>query len=184
MPSAGRLDDLPCGGGAVHGLLESERAAIVDLFEAWGRIDRGHRKLAARGSRLDLVHVSASTLRRVLTAEGLVLQGRPSREPKVRAPWPDWVQWKPQRIWCYDFTHFTRAKRVAVAVMDVVSRRWLSTLVSAEETSAQVEAAFLAALDERAGMDRPDRRPAAGPAAGWRRPRPTWTAPTPTGCRC
>jgi hypothetical protein len=105
--TAGRLDDLPCGGGAVQGLLESERACVVDVFEAWGRIDRGHRKLAARGSRLDLVHVSASTLRGVLTAEGLVLQGRPSREPQVRAPWPDWVQWKPQRIWCYDFTHFT-----------------------------------------------------------------------------
>ena len=60
----GRLTDLPCGGGPVHGLLESERAAILDLFEAWGQVDRGHRKLAARGSRLDLVHVSASTLRR------------------------------------------------------------------------------------------------------------------------
>jgi transposase InsO family protein len=156
--TAGRLDDLPCGGGAVHGLLESERAWVVDLFEVWGRIDRGRRRLAACGSRLDLVHVSASTLRRVLTAEGLVLQGRPSREPQVRAPWPDWVQWKPQRIWCYDFTHFTRAKRVAVAVMDVVSRRWLSTLVSAEETSVQVEAAFLAALDGEQLTDRIDAR--------------------------
>jgi hypothetical protein len=34
--TAGRLDDLPCGGGAVHGLLESERACVVDPFEAWG----------------------------------------------------------------------------------------------------------------------------------------------------
>jgi hypothetical protein len=36
--------------------------------------------------------------------------------------------------------------------MDVVSRRWLSTLVSAEETSTQVEACFTAALAE-AGLD-------------------------------
>jgi hypothetical protein len=36
-------------------------------------------------------------------------------------------------IWIYDFTHFTAAKRCAVAVMDVVSRYWLSTVVSAEE---------------------------------------------------
>ena len=156
--TVGELEDLPCGGGPVHGLLEAERTAVVDLFEAWGSIDRGHRKLAARGSRLGLVHVSASTLRRVLAAEGLVLQRHPVREPQVRAPWPDWVQWKPQRIWCYDFTHFTRAKRVAVAVMDVVSRRWLATLVSAEESSVQVEAAFLAALDEEQLADRVDVR--------------------------
>jgi len=113
---ADRLEDLPCGGGAVHGLLEAERAAIVELFEAWAGVDRSHRKLAARGSRLDLVHVSASTVHRVLGAEGLVLQGPPAREPQVRAPWPEWIEWKPGRIWCYDFTHFTRANRVAVAV--------------------------------------------------------------------
>jgi hypothetical protein len=32
--------------------------------------------------------------------------------------------------------------------MDVVSRKWLFTLVSAEETSTQVEVAFTAALAE------------------------------------
>lgn len=55
-------------------------------------------------------------------------------------------------IWCDDFTHFTRANRVAVAVIDVVSRKWLATLVSAEETSTQVEACFLVALAET-GLD-------------------------------
>jgi putative transposase len=44
---ADRLADLPCGGGAVHGLLEAEWAAILELFEAWAGIDRSHRKLAA-----------------------------------------------------------------------------------------------------------------------------------------
>jgi len=164
--AAGRLDDRRCGGGPVHGLLEPERAAIIDLFETWGEVDRGHRKLAARGSRLDLVHVSASTLRRVLAAEGLVLPGHSAREPQVRAPWPEWVEWKPQRIWCYDFTHFPRARRVAVAVVDVVSRRWLTTLVSAQETSTQVEAAFLAALDEEQMADRIDTRLLAALRAG------------------
>jgi transposase InsO family protein len=98
------------------------------------------------------VHVSESPVLRVLHEEGLVLPGRPAREPTVRAPWPEWVAWKPNVIWCYDFTHFTCARRVAVAVMDVVSRRWLSTLVSAEETSTQIEVAFTAALAE-AGLD-------------------------------
>ena len=153
-----RLADLPPGGGALHGLLEGERAAILGLFEGWAAVDRSHRKLAARGSRLDLVHVSAATVRRVLAAEGLVVQGRSPREPAVRAPWPDWVVWKPNSIWCYDFTHFTRARRVAVAVMDVVSRRWLTSLVSAEETSTQIEAAFTAALEEEQLGERIDAR--------------------------
>jgi len=161
-----RLADRPCGGGPVHGLLATERAAILELFDGWAGIDRSHRKLAARGSRLDLVHVSASTMHRVLAAEGLVLQGPSAREPAVRAPWPDWIVWKPGAVWCYDFTHFTRARRVAVAVMDVVSRRWLSTLVSAEETSTQIELAFTAALDEEQLGDRIDTRLLAALRAG------------------
>ena len=35
-------------------------------------------------------------------------------------------------------THFPRAKRAAFAIVDVVSRRWIDTLVSIEETSTQV----------------------------------------------
>lgn len=141
-----RLEDA-AGGNPVHGLLDWERAAIVELFEAWGGVDRSHRKLAHRGSRLDLVHVSESSVRRVLAAEGLVLQGNPPREPTPRKPWPDWLEWKPNRIWGYDFTHFTRAGRVAIAVLDIVSRKWITSLVSAEETSTQIEVAFTAALE-------------------------------------
>jgi putative transposase len=146
----GLVDGRP--GGAVHGILPAERDAILTLAEQWGQTDRSHRKLAHRGSRLGLVHVSESTVLRVLTSEGLVLPGHGPREPQVSTPWPDWVAWKPNTIWCYDFTHFTRAKRVAVAVMDVVSRYWLTSLVSAEETSTQVEVAFTHAL-EHAGLD-------------------------------
>jgi putative transposase len=43
-----RLDDARPGGSPVHALLATERAAIVELFEAWGDIDRSHRKLAHR----------------------------------------------------------------------------------------------------------------------------------------
>ncbi|MGH8894613.1 MAG: transposase [Actinomycetes bacterium] len=161
-----RLADLPSGGGAVHGLLEDERAAVIGLFEAWAGVDRSHRKLAARGSRLDLVHVSASTVHRVLAAEGLVLAGPPARDPAIRAPWPEWVVWKPNSVWCYDFTHFTRASRVAVAVLDVVSRRWLATLVSAEETATQIETVFIAALEEEQLAERIDTRLLAALRAG------------------
>ncbi|MGH3948741.1 MAG: integrase core domain-containing protein, partial [Pseudonocardiaceae bacterium] len=49
--------------------------------------------------------------------------------------------------WGYDFTHFTRAKAAAVAIIDIVSRKWITTVVSAEESSTQVEVAFTQALD-------------------------------------
>lgn len=142
-----RLDDAPPGGHPLHGIMPCERAAIVALYESWGEIDRSHRKLAHRGSRLDLVHVSESTVRRVLHAEGLVLPGNPPREPIPRTPWPEWLEWKPNRVWGYDFTHFTRAGVAAVAILDIVSRKWIGTVVSAEETSTQVEVAFTGALE-------------------------------------
>ena len=143
----GRLVDAPAGGHPVHGLLAWERAAVIEVFRAWGEIDRSHRKLAHRGSRLDLVHVSESTVRRVLAEHGLTPKGKPGREPVPRRAWPDWLEWKPNRIWAYDFTHFPRARRAAVAILDMVSRKWLTTLVAAEESSVQVEVAFLAALE-------------------------------------
>ena len=143
---ADRLEDDVSGGLPVHGLLPVERDAIIWLHQHWGGVDKSHRKLAHRGSRLDLVHVSESTVLRVLRAENLLLPGRSPREPQIKAPWPEWVAWKPNIIWCYDFTHFTRAKRVAVAVLDIVSRKWLACLVSAEETSTQIEVCFTDAL--------------------------------------
>src|SRR5674536_232495 len=123
-----RLADATPGGHPVHGLLAWERAAVLALFGSWGEVDRSHRKLAHRGSRLDVVHVSESTVRRVLMAEGLVLPGHPPREPTPRSPWPPWLEWKPNRIWAYDFTHFSRARRAAIAILDMVSRKWLTTL--------------------------------------------------------
>ncbi|MGH3379400.1 MAG: transposase [Actinoallomurus sp.] len=126
----------------VHALLDSERDAIVKLAEQWGEIDRSHRKLAHRGSRLDIVHVSESTVWRVLVAAGIVLPAAPAREPRAKTPWPDWAELVPGVIWIYDFTHFRASRRCAVAVLDVVSRYWLSTCVSAEESSTQVEVAF------------------------------------------
>lgn len=143
----GRLDDTRPGPDvALHALLGWERQAIVKLAEHWGEVDRSHRKLAHRGSRLDLVHVSESTVLRVLQAEGIVVPGRPGREPRPARPWPDWAELLPGVIWIYDFTHFAASKRCAVAVMDVVSRYWLATVVSVEESSTQVEVAFTRAL--------------------------------------
>jgi putative transposase len=120
----------------------------VELFEAWGEIDRSHRTLAHRGSRTGLVHVSESTVARVLAAEGLALPGNPSREPAPRTPWPGWLEWKPNRVWACDFTHWSRARRASIAILDVVSRKWLATLTSAEESSTLAGERATAALRE------------------------------------
>src|SRR5699024_6294874 len=51
------------------------------------------------------------------------------------------------RVWGYDFTHFPRAGIAAVAILDIVSRKWIATIASAEESSTQVEVAFTDALE-------------------------------------
>lgn len=142
---------------APHALLDWERDAILAVYDAWHEVDRSYRKLAHRGSREDRVHASESTFWRVLTLEGLVLP-RPAREPVARKPWPDWVEYRPCQVWGHDFTHFTRAGRVAIAVLDLVSRYWITTLVSAEETSEQVTAAYTLALEDQGLLGEAERR--------------------------
>ena len=144
---AGRLDDNTAGGTASHAITPFERRAILELFERWGDIDGGYRKLAHRGSYENLVWVSPSTLYRVLAGEGLVLPARPQRTPVPARPLPDWIEWRRHQIWIYDITHFPRAGRVAYAILDVVTRKWLATLVTAEETATHVEVVFTEALD-------------------------------------
>jgi putative transposase len=79
-----------------------------------------------------------------------VLPAPPPRAPTpAPSPIPDWAEWRPCQIWIYDFTHFTLAARVAYAVMDGVSRVWLRTRVTIEESAAQVEVLFTGALDDK-----------------------------------
>jgi len=131
---------------AVHGLRPEEVTAILEVFESWGDVDRSHRKLAHRGSYLGLVWVSPATVRRVLAAHGLVLK-RPRRVRSERKPFPEWADYKRNSIWIYDCTHFAGCSQHAVfAVMDLVTRKWITELVSIEETSTQVHVVFMDAL--------------------------------------
>ena len=77
---------------------------------------------------LELVHTSESTGWRVLVATGIMLPAAPTREPLVKSPWPVWAEMMP--FWIDDFTHLRASRRCALAVLDVVSRRWLATCVS------------------------------------------------------
>jgi transposase InsO family protein len=160
------LDDATPG-RAVHGLMPWEVDAIVEVFERFGDIDRSYRKLAHRGSYEGVVWVSESTVYRVLAAQGLVLPAPPPRSPSpAPAPFPEWAEWRPNQIWIYDFSHFTRAGRVAFAVMDVVSRKWLRTLVTTEESATQVEVLFTAALGDEGLWERIEARHAGSPLDG------------------
>ena len=145
--AAGELADQAPGGRPMHGLLDWEVAEIVALFHQWGEVDRSHRKLAHRGSYLERVWVSPASVRRVLEREGLRLRPLPRPGRSVRKPFPDWVDYRPGSIWIYDTTHFTRAGVAATVIEDLVSRKWLAEIVSAEETSTQLQVVFTEALE-------------------------------------
>lgn len=144
------LDDAPAGpapGEALHALLDWEKAAIIALAAVWDQIDLSHRKLAHRGSRLDQVFVSESSVLRVLTEAGIRLPGLPRPPAMQRSPFPDWAELVPGVVWVYDFTHFSGLPGwSAIAVVDVVSKYCLALNLSPEETSIQVENAFIDAL--------------------------------------
>ncbi len=138
----------------MHGLLAWEVEAILALRKAWGEVDRSHRKLAHRGSYLGLVWVSPSSVRRVLAAHGCELSPRRKRAgTSTRTPFPDWVDYQVNQLWIYDTTHFTKADRACIAIMDLVSRKWVGWHLSVEETSTQVEIVFTDALEAEGLMD-------------------------------
>ena len=143
------VDTRPGPEEGLHALLPWERQTILDIFDEWGEIDRSHRKLAHRGSRLEEVFVSESTVFRVLSAENLVLPATPSREPVgAKRPWPDWVEYRPCQVWGHDFTAFRRAGRDALAILDLISRKWVTTLTVVHQRgeSEHVQAAYVRAL--------------------------------------
>lgn len=168
--AAGALEDRRPGGGAVHALRPEEIAAILNLAEEWGELDGSHRKLAHRGSYLQRVWVSPASVLRVLLAHGRALPHRPPREKTVKRPWPDWVDYRPLQVWGYDFSEFGRAGTSALAILDLVSRKWIDTMLCPEATHVQVQALFTRALEREGLLDQilelvDGLEPGAGPAS-------------------
>lgn len=146
---------------ALHGLLAWERDAILELFDEWAEVDRSHRKLAHRGSRLEKVWVSESTVLRVLQAENLTLPAAAPRDPAgPRKPWPEWVEYRPCQVWGHDFSAFMRAGRDALAVLDLVSRKWITTLLVAHGRgeSEHVQAIYTRALEAEGLLEKIEAR--------------------------
>jgi putative transposase len=154
----GQLVDKIPGGSPMHGLLDEEVSEILALFDQWGETDRSHRKLAHRGSYLGRVWVSPSSVRRVLFLADKHFRPLPKLGRSQRKPFPDWVDYKPNSIWIYDTTHFTRAGMAVLIIQDLVSRKWITEVVSAEETSTQVEIGFTDALDIEGLLQAVERR--------------------------
>ncbi len=152
---AGRLDDTRPGGQPIHSLLPWEETEILALFEEWGDIDFSHRKLAHRGSYTSRVWVSPSSVDRVLARHGLALPGNPRPVRSTKKPWPAWVQWCPNQLWCWDASHFSACtiSPVVYGIIDVVSRKWIASLVCTEQTSTQVKVLFLAGLEAEGLLD-------------------------------
>jgi transposase InsO family protein len=148
LRETGTLEDRDPGGGAVHGLLAWEEQAVLDLIEQWGPVDLSHRKLAHRGSYTGTVFVSPSTVLRVALKHQVVLPGEPFRPRPPKPPFPE-ISWEKNRIWIWDATHFTRAKRVAYAIVDVVTRYWIGYLLTSEQTHTQVQLLFASALEDQ-----------------------------------
>jgi transposase InsO family protein len=148
LRETGTLEDRDPGGGAVHGLLAWEEQAILDLIEQWGPVDRSHRKLAHRGSYVGQVFVSPSTVLRVALKNRVQLPGEPVRARPVLPAFPQ-VPWEKNRIWIWDASHFTRCKRVAYAIVDVVTRYWIGYLLTSEQTHTQVQLLFARALEDQ-----------------------------------
>jgi hypothetical protein len=141
------LADAAPGGNPMHAILEDETAEIIALYDEWGEVDRSHRKIAHRGSYLGRVWVSPSTVRRVLHVADLHFRPRPRLGKSAKKPFPEWADYRPNSIWIYDTTHFTKSGMAVLIIEDLVSRKWITEVVSSEETSTQVEVAFTAALE-------------------------------------
>lgn len=154
----GQLADRSPGGFPMHGILPEEAAEILALFDQWGEVDRSHRKLAHRGSYLSRVWVSPSTVRRVLHVADLHFRPLPRPGRSKKRPFPEWAEYTPNSIWIFDTTHFTRAGMAVLIIEDLVSRKWITEIVSVEETSTQVELAFTAALEAEGLLEAVDAR--------------------------
>ncbi len=142
----GRLADARPG-GSVNQLMPTEQDAILALFDQWADKDRSHRRLAHRGSYLGLFWVSPSTVRRVLFEADKHFRPLPRPGKSKRRPFPSWADYTRNSIWIYDTTHFPACGMAVLIIEDLVTRKWLTHVVSAEETHTQVQLAFEQALD-------------------------------------
>ena len=151
LREAGTLEDRDPG-GAVHGLLAWEEQAILDLIEQWG----GSTGPIASSRIAAPTPVRCSCRpRRCCASRSSIRSCCPASRSAPRPVLPAFPQvlWEKNRIWIWDATHFTRAKRVAYAIVDVVTRYWIGYLLTTEQTSTQAQLLFSRALEDQDLLD-------------------------------
>ncbi|XAS78284.1 integrase core domain-containing protein (plasmid) [Dermatophilaceae bacterium Sec6.4] len=92
-------------------------------------------------------------MRRVLLLGDKHFRPVPRPGTSIKSPFPTWALREPNSIWIYDSTHFTACGMTVLIIEDLVSRKWLTHLVSVEETHTQVENAFTTALEAEGLLD-------------------------------
>lgn len=66
---------------------------------------------------------------------------------------PAWAERTPNSVWIYDTTRFPRCEMAVLIIEDLISRKWITEVVSVEGTSTQVEIAFTNALEAEGLLD-------------------------------
>ena len=134
-PRRARSRTVPPVGNAVHRILDVGGAGDP-------RSDRGvgcGRPLAsqARASRLATSAPCSCRPRRCCASRSSTASScRASRSAHDRqSPRFPRFRWEKNRIWIWDASHFTRCKRVAYAIVDVVTRYWIGYLLTTEQTA-------------------------------------------------
>ena len=164
---------------AVRMVLENQRLCGSQWEAICGRRSaRSRRELAHRGSYEGRVWVSPSTVDRLLARHGLALQGVPRPARTLRTPWPHWCEWRPSLLWCWDGSQFGScvAAKYAYAIVDLVSRKWISTHLTANPDSVAARVPFSRGLDNE-GLLTDDHRPGRARRRTRTRPRPLQQRP-------
>ena len=104
-------------------------------------------RLAHRGSYTDTFWASPWTVRRMLHEADVRFRTMPRPGKSERRPFPDWASYSPNSIWNFDATHFGAAGMAVLTVEDLVSRKWITRVVSSQQTRTQVRLGFENALD-------------------------------------
>ena len=134
--AAGQLADAHERTG-LHGLLPEEEEAILTLAREWGAIDRSTRRLAHRGSYLERVWVSPSTIKRVLDAHDVRLPPPLPPIPPLRLPLAGRTETTSRaHLWTVDVSRVERTGTTVIAIVDTASHAWLATAVTDGQPAA------------------------------------------------
>ncbi len=156
--ACGKLVDHAPGGSPMHAILAQEAA------RCWRCSMSGARSSGPSANWPTGVLPGPGVGLALDRAEGVAheahlhFRARPRPGKSKRRPFPAWAEYTPNSIWIYDTTHFTRAGMAVLIIEDLVSRKWITHVVSVEETSTQVEVAFTDALQAEGLLETVDAR--------------------------